>query len=70
MSVTLIDTDLILVTVRYVKALKPGGPLSYYRRIPRDLTRHYGGLSFIRRSLGCELQCPEAKIHRSPGEKA
>lgn len=52
MSVTLIDTGLILVTVRYVKALKPGGPLSYYRRIPRDLTRHYGGLTFIRKSLG------------------
>ena len=52
MSVTLIDTGLILVTVRYVKAFKPGGPFSYYRRIPRDLTHHYGGLTFIRKSLG------------------
>ncbi len=52
MSVTLLDTGLILVTVRYVKALKPGGPYSYYRRIPSELKRHYGGLTFIRKSLG------------------
>lgn len=52
MSVSLFDTGLILVSVRYVKALKPGAPLSYYRRIPRELQHHYQGKAHIRQSLG------------------
>lgn len=47
----LLDTGLLLVTVRYVKALKKGGPLSYFRRIPEALRPHYRGKRFRRISL-------------------
>lgn len=48
----LLDTGLLLVTVRYVKALKKGGPLAYYWRIPESLRPHYEGKQFRRISLG------------------
>lgn len=51
MRSSLLDTGLIRVTVRYVKALKPGGPLFYYRRIPEGVRPHYEGKQFFRQSL-------------------
>lgn len=51
MAVSLLDTGLFRVTVRYVRPLKPGAPYSYYRRIPDALRSHYGGKAFRRISL-------------------
>ena len=42
------------MTVRYVKALKKGGPLAYYRRIPKALRPYYEGKQFRRISLGTQ----------------
>ncbi|MCE4225913.1 tyrosine-type recombinase/integrase [Methylobacterium sp. C25] len=52
MSRWLLDTGLIRVSVRYVKPLKPGGPLFYVRRIPKAVQQHYGGKALFRQSLG------------------
>ncbi|WP_150108722.1 MULTISPECIES: tyrosine-type recombinase/integrase [unclassified Methylobacterium] len=51
MPSVLLDTGLLRITVRYVRPLKRGGPLFYYRRIPVDLLSHYPGKRFRRISL-------------------
>ena len=51
MAWTLLDSGLLRITVSYIKALKPGAPLSYYRRIPRHAQAQYANKTFIRQSL-------------------
>lgn len=52
MPLILVDDGFLTVAIRYVKALKKGGPLFYYRRIPEDVRAHYRGQQHIRKSLG------------------
>ncbi|SDR09353.1 Integrase [Rhizobiales bacterium GAS113] len=48
---TILDNGFIRMTVRYVRPFK-GGILYYYRRIPRDVQKHYPGRTFRKLSLG------------------
>lgn len=48
----LLDTGVLLVTVRYVRANRKGSTLFYHRRIPEALRSHYDGREFRRVSLG------------------
>ncbi len=49
-----------VVKVRYLQR-KPDGSLWYYRRIPRDLKKHYGSKTFFRESLGTRDPLKAAK---------